>query len=398
MNHREPQAGRSDESAGAPGGQAVWESELPWEFPAGADDTVVGGAAAASTGSGLAGRPASAAVPASVPTYGPPSVPSPPMSPALAPAPAHAAVPVPEAAEGPHASEGALTVEGSRPSEGSRASEVPRPSEVPHASERRAKGRRPRSDARERPASRGHLAKPLLAGAGILSALFLLTPHLIDDDAPSRSVQAGAEDADPESTPDAGGPDGATAAPSPAASGAPDTGDGTAAGHDRIAEVAATASAESGRPLAALSEPRATAEGTATAGGGTADSTPRATPEPSEASQQQWTSTAVDGTSVLEPGQSWSTNRIVLTFQGDGNLVLYDRQGTPLWWSGTAGQGGVRAVFQADGNLAVYAGDSRTVWSTRTDGHDGARLVLRADGDMVIQYGGSVVWSTGTAM
>ncbi|GGS62720.1 hypothetical protein AB0E75_22320 [Streptomyces griseoviridis] len=340
MNHREPGAGHSDAHAGAPGGEAVWESELPWEFPA-PDDTAA--------------------------TTVMPPVPAPaPVAADTAPAPA---APVEPAVE-----------------------EAPLVARPPA---RRPGGRRSRNATGERPVSRGHLAKPILAGAGVLSALFLLGPHLLNDDAPSRAVQAGAEDIDPEIAPATGSPEDPAATPAPTASGAPRGTVGSGAGHDRIAEVAAAVPTGSGSPVAATGRAHAPAGATTTR-----SATPRATTGSSAPprQQQQWTSTAIDGTSVLEPGQSWSTNRIVLAFQGDGNLVLYDRQGTPLWWSGTAGQGGVKAVFQADGNLAVYAGDARTVWSSRTDGHDGSRLVLRADGNMVIEYGGTVLWSTGTAM
>ncbi|MFJ3671211.1 hypothetical protein ACIPSE_32600 [Streptomyces sp. NPDC090106] len=348
MNHREPPSGRPAESAepdrpagsaGAPGGQAaVWESELPWDFPPPEEHPATTPAA------GVA-APADADEPDT----------------RLTPAPAH------------HRTHD-VTTSAARPrTSGERGDR----------GERAGRGER---------GSRLRLSKPVLAGAGVLSALFLLVPHFLNEDAPSQAVQAGAEDTDPEATPYADGTDDVTAAPSPKASSGTPAGDDGKGGHDRIDAVAATAPTESGRPVTVLSEPRAT--GTTTSAATPRSATTTANPTPST----QWTSTAIQGTSVLEAGQTWSTNRIVLAFQGDGNLVLYDKAGTPLWWSGTAGQGGVKAVFQADGNLAVYAGDSRTVWSSRTDGHDGARLVLRADGNMVIVQGGTVLWSTGTTM
>ncbi|MFE7835839.1 hypothetical protein ACFU53_07155 [Streptomyces sp. NPDC057474] len=84
-----------------------------------------------------------------------------------------------------------------------------------------------------------------------------------------------------------------------------------------------------------------------------------------------------------------------MTLQGDGNLVIYDRNGTPRWQSGTVGRG-AKTVFQADGNLVVYTSDMTTAWSTRTDGHDGAELVLGRDGKATVRYGNTVLWSSGT--
>ncbi|MEU1089404.1 hypothetical protein ABZ401_21740 [Streptomyces sp. NPDC005892] len=103
----------------------------------------------------------------------------------------------------------------------------------------------------------------------------------------------------------------------------------------------------------------------------------------------------VHGTSVLEPGQSWTGDRVVLTLQGDGNLVLHDREGRPTWASGTTGLGAM-TVFQADGNLVVYTRDMRPAWSSRTDGHDGAELVLGTDGNLVVRHGDATLWAAGT--
>ncbi|MGW1468186.1 hypothetical protein ACWCPT_28020 [Streptomyces sp. NPDC002308] len=352
MNHREPQTSRTDEFGGAQGGRAVWENELPWQLP---------------------------------PTDGTGED-----NPLLAPAGEHAGSATPDmdtdatllspAVPGP--------ASGAAPDAGLAAADrdTVRPVTGPAS---RSESTRPRRAGR--PASRGHLAKPILAGAGVLSALLLLAPHLFAEDAPLRTVQAGAEDTDPETgtAPDSGHSATPRTSPSPKASGGTahvkDTG---SAGHDTLVEVAATVFTPSAKPtLPSEATP-----------GRTRSAQPSTAPEPSAAPAQQWTTTVVNATRVLEPGQSLSTNRLFFAFQGDGNLVLYDTQGTPLWWSGTVGQGGVKAVFQADGNLAVYSQDGRTVWSSHTEGHDGSRLVLRADGNVVIEQGSTVLWSTGTAM
>ncbi|WP_327179381.1 hypothetical protein [Streptomyces sp. NBC_01335] len=361
MNHREPQAGNSDEFAGAADGQAVWESELPWQLP----------------------HPDQAGEES--PLFAPPEVRAATEAPATPPdTDSTADRPV---AHGPvsGASAGAFPEAEGASTDRRTASPAASPQPAGGGGRRRRSG----NAGGRRPGSRGHLAKPILAGAGLLSALLLLAPHLFGDDAPLQTVKAGREDREPESdtAPDPGHPGTAKASPRPEASATQhgkDTGSGA---HDAIVEVAATVPTESAKPVTKPTvAPRATRS-----------AAPTKAPAPT-VTAEQWTTTVVNGTRVLDPGQLWSTNRIGLTFQGDGNLVLYDTKGTPLWWSGTVGHGGVRAVFQADGNLAVYSQDSQTVWSSHTEGHDGARLVLRSDGNMVIEQGGTVLWSTNTAM
>jgi hypothetical protein len=49
-----------------------------------------------------------------------------------------------------------------------------------------------------------------------------------------------------------------------------------------------------------------------------------------------------------------------VTFQGDGNLVVYS-SGTmekPVWASNTSGNPGARCEMQGDGNLVIYNGHS----------------------------------------
>ena len=90
--------------------------------------------------------------------------------------------------------------------------------------------------------------------------------------------------------------------------------------------------------------------------------------------------------------------RCVLVYQGDGNLVLYDANGTALWSSGTAGVSTGRTVMQGDGNLVIYDGDGTAVWASGTAGHPGARLIIQNDSNVVVYDRDNVaVWSTGTA-
>ncbi|MFB0620564.1 hypothetical protein [Streptomyces sp. AGS-58] len=365
MDYREPRTGGPDQTAGGSADQAVWENELPWQLaPLG--ETGQGGPPPAGDlpGHGTAARnPETAVLPA-------------------------ASVPAarPDTAFASH-----------EPTTGER-DPGPDPLVAPGARRRRDRGHRPDTPAPEaagdgRARLRLALAKPVLAGAGMIGALFLLTPTVFGEDAPAHTFKAGAGDTDGDYAsagqyPDTGS--GVSSRPS-TSSGTPGKDGAGDGGSHRIAEVAAASPTPGTRSV----EPMSQSHTPAPSGTPRTSSTPR--PRQSPSSQPHWTTAVVNGTRVLEPGQSWSTNRIMLAFQGDGNLVLYDTKGTPLWWAGTVGQG-AKAVFQADGNFAVYTQDGATAWSSRTDGHDGAQLVLGADGDVTIRSGGAVLWSTGTAM
>jgi hypothetical protein len=110
-----------------------------------------------------------------------------------------------------------------------------------------------------------------------------------------------------------------------------------------------------------------------------------------------WQERVVRATSVLRPGQSWTSNRLRLTLADDGDVVLRD-QGRAVWKANTGGRDGEHLVFQADGNLVLYSRTGSTVWSSRTSGNNGATLVLRADGNVVISTTNNrTVWQTGTA-
>jgi len=55
--------------------------------------------------------------------------------------------------------------------------------------------------------------------------------------------------------------------------------------------------------------------------------------------------------------------------QGDGNLVVYDCNGTPVWASNTAGYNNGFVVVQSDGNTRIYKNpDGTYVWETGTGG------------------------------
>jgi CHAP domain len=98
-----------------------------------------------------------------------------------------------------------------------------------------------------------------------------------------------------------------------------------------------------------------------------------------------------------------SDGRYMLTFQTDGNLVVYYVPTMhALWSSRTGGLGANRFANQADGNLVVYR-PSGAVWSSGTAGRGAAVLEMQTDGNAVLYLSGMVglpngaTWASGTA-
>jgi hypothetical protein len=52
--------------------------------------------------------------------------------------------------------------------------------------------------------------------------------------------------------------------------------------------------------------------------------------------------------------------------QGDGNLVVYDRDSIPVAASNTSGYPGARLDVQDDGNVVIYAANGVPIWATHT--------------------------------
>ena len=102
----------------------------------------------------------------------------------------------------------------------------------------------------------------------------------------------------------------------------------------------------------------------------------------------------------LSPGQSITSpnGRYELKYQTDANLVLYDN-GSAVWaincWPNcnNIGAPGV-ATMQSDGNFVVYDSGGVPVFHTSTYGNPGAYLAVRDDGNLVVYApgGGSILW------
>jgi hypothetical protein len=100
----------------------------------------------------------------------------------------------------------------------------------------------------------------------------------------------------------------------------------------------------------------------------------------------------------LYPGQAVSSTdrRFALTYQSDGNLVLYGPGGVPRWSAHTFHSPGY-AEMQNDGNFVVYASNGVAMWASQTSGARDGRLTVHNDGNVAIYSSANiVVWSTGT--
>ncbi len=95
-------------------------------------------------------------------------------------------------------------------------------------------------------------------------------------------------------------------------------------------------------------------------------------------------------------GTSGGTCGYRLRFQSDGNLILINSSGQPLWATGTDKRGETLSL-QADGNLVIYGG-GRALWATNTHGNPGAFLAIQADGNLVVYRsdGQQALWASGT--
>ncbi len=111
------------------------------------------------------------------------------------------------------------------------------------------------------------------------------------------------------------------------------------------------------------------------------------------------------GADTLSPDQSLfagdsvqsGDHRFTFTYQGDGNLVLYQSGVGAIWSSGTAGSSVGRLTMQADGNLVIYNASGAAVWHTSSYGNPGAYLKVQSDGNVVVYAaGGGVLWHTFT--
>ena len=106
------------------------------------------------------------------------------------------------------------------------------------------------------------------------------------------------------------------------------------------------------------------------------------------------------GQQLLVNDQLTSNNGLFdLAVRAGGNLAL-DRShfGRAIWSPQTAPALVDRTVMQADGNLVAWPAQGGSCWSSGTVGHPGACLTLRDDGDLVVHDGaGNPLWRSNSA-
>jgi hypothetical protein len=96
-----------------------------------------------------------------------------------------------------------------------------------------------------------------------------------------------------------------------------------------------------------------------------------------------------------------SNKTLSLNTQQDGNLVIYNSQGQPVWSSGSEGRGNPPyfSTMQSDGNFVIYGANNNPIWSTGTSGVGVPpfRAIIQPDGNFVIyDKNNSPTWATGT--
>jgi RHS repeat-associated protein len=84
-----------------------------------------------------------------------------------------------------------------------------------------------------------------------------------------------------------------------------------------------------------------------------------------------------------------------LLMNTDGNFFIYDwAHGTGTWGPGTQGHPGAYAIFQTDGNLVVYDVNGTALWNSGTSGTYAERLDMNDDGRIIIWKS---AWNSGTS-
>jgi hypothetical protein len=103
-------------------------------------------------------------------------------------------------------------------------------------------------------------------------------------------------------------------------------------------------------------------------------------------------STMCRGDDVISPG-----GRFRLSFQSDGNLVLYTTAGDALWSTGTNNTNASHFDVQPNGEAIMYGTDGGYRWRSYTYDQRG-QMRLTSDGNLVIynNAGNQIVWETRT--
>jgi hypothetical protein len=75
--------------------------------------------------------------------------------------------------------------------------------------------------------------------------------------------------------------------------------------------------------------------------------------------------------------------RFRVDMQSDGNFVIYNEVGNYVWSTQTSGSGAIAASMEADGQFCLYDMYAENVWSTYTY-QAGSFLKMQNDGNLVM--------------
>jgi murein DD-endopeptidase MepM/ murein hydrolase activator NlpD len=108
------------------------------------------------------------------------------------------------------------------------------------------------------------------------------------------------------------------------------------------------------------------------------------TPKPAEAASCSDVKIQMSGNVKVPRGRGWTVcnGKYRLSFQSDGNLVLYNSSKEPIWATGTDGSNADVLAVQSDGNVVLY-GQGRALWATNTD-RAGSVFAIQSDGNIVV--------------
>ena len=108
--------------------------------------------------------------------------------------------------------------------------------------------------------------------------------------------------------------------------------------------------------------------------------------------------------SKVDKPTEWKPNTTVLvsanqqyklSYQSDGNLVVYDKSNKPIWNTKTNGKTPNRLVFQADGNLVLYGANNVVFWASNSNSKGGKSLRLSDQGSLSVSDQKVNIWETG---
>lgn len=115
-----------------------------------------------------------------------------------------------------------------------------------------------------------------------------------------------------------------------------------------------------------------------------------------------YTNSLSAGQTLYKLGGLTSKNKCFnLVMQNDGNLVIYDNAAKAAQWnSGTAEQvNAYKVTFQRDGNFVMYTRDNEVIWKAEnTDRKGGKFVIIQNDGNLVMYNNQrKPIWATNTS-